>query len=175
NPVQPITPADVRRQLFTDSDSTNAFVAEVSFGQLRMIGHQRVDGDVFGWFTLPLTGSPNDKKTPSRVPEINQMAQAVGFNVANYDVIFYINPFMNTGWAGQSFGGSSGKEIEMDGMNRSAAAHEMFHILGIDHANGLRCTQNGTPVAISNNISIVGYGDPFDSQGSGDYKHPNIY
>lgn len=176
SPVQPISTADTRRQLFTDADSTNAFVNEVSFGQLRMIGHLRADGDVFGWYTLPLTGSPNDKSTPSRVQEINRMAQANGFNPANYDVIFYIHPFMNTGWAGQAYGGSARKEIEMDGMNRVAAAHEMFHILGIDHANGLRCTQNGSPVAIADDFTSVGYADPFDQQGANpEYRHPNAY
>ena len=45
NSIQPISAADVRRQLFTDADSTNAFVAEVSFNQLRMIGHWRSDGE----------------------------------------------------------------------------------------------------------------------------------
>jgi hypothetical protein len=175
NPVRPISAEDTRRQLFTDSDSTNAFVNEVSFGQLSMVGHLRSDGDIFGWYTLPLTGSATDKHTPSRVAEINRMAQADGFNVANYDVIFYIHPFMNSGWAGQAYGGSSGKEIEMDGMNRQAAAHELFHILGLDHANGIRCTQNGVPAAIADNFTIVGYGDPFDSQGANGYRHPNAY
>jgi len=56
-------------------------------------------------------------------------------------------------------------EIEMDGMNRVAAAHEMFHVLGLDHANGLRCTQNGSPVAIADDFTSVSYGDPFDNQG----------
>lgn len=55
-------------------------------------------------------------------------------------------------------------EIEMDGMNRVAAAHEMFHILGLDHANGLRCTQNGSPVPIADQCTSMSYGDPFDNQ-----------
>jgi hypothetical protein len=173
NPVQPNSAQDVRQQLFTNGDSTNAFYNEVSFGQLSIIGHLRSDGDVFGWYTLPLTGSASDKSTPARVSDLNRLAAPDGFSAANYAAILYIHPFMNTGWAGQAFGS---KEVEMDGLNRVAAAHELFHIFGIDHANGLRCTQAGNRVSISDDFSSVGYGDPFDIMGGAQgFGHPNIY
>jgi hypothetical protein len=178
NPAnRPTTPDATRRQLFTDATSTNSFLQVVSFGQLSLTGHLHADGDVFGWYTLALRGRPDDKSTPSRVPDINQMAQGDGFNAANYDVILYIHPpSPGDPFAGQAFGARrGGKEVEMSGMNSAVAAHESLHILGLDHANGLRCTENGSPVSISSSCVPVGYADPFDIQGGSGYRHPSVY
>ncbi|HEU4388656.1 MAG TPA: hypothetical protein VFV34_12720 [Blastocatellia bacterium] len=133
NPAdQPVTTTGARQLIFTNTDSTNSFVKAASFNQMSLIGHLRSDGDVFGWLTLPLTGSPNDKYTPARVPDIERLAQPFGFNRVNYDVILYVHPpsVGDPGWAGQAFGaGPGGKEVELWGINPAVAAHETFHIL----------------------------------------------
>ncbi len=179
NPVQPFTAAQVREQIFTSPTSTNAFFAEISFRQLAIAGFQRADGDVFGWYTLPITGAAWDKNVPSRVPELNRAAAANGFNAANFDVIVYMHNAIPGAWGGQAFGGADRKGLELNGLNRVNAAHEILHILGLDHANGLRCTELGARVPVADTFSSVGYGDPFDIQGGAPgirgYGHPSAY
>jgi hypothetical protein len=166
NAIRPVTQARVRQELFTNSNSTNAFFKAISFDQLSL------KGDVYGWYTLPVTGATNEKYVPSLVPTLNRMASRNGFREANYDTILYTNPRRPGLWAGQAFGK---KTIEMNGWNQVVAAHEILHLLGLDHANGLRCTHKGTRVAIGDDWSSVGYGDPFDIQGNNGYHHPNAY
>jgi len=85
---RPFSPDDARHRLFTDPDSTSKFLFSVSFGQLAIVGNFRRDGDVFGWFSVPCPGG----STGFRTADINRMAQAAGFNEANYDVVYYIHP-----------------------------------------------------------------------------------
>src|SRR5436305_1303914 len=60
DPRQPWTVDQVRQRVFTAPDSTNAFFQDESYGQVSLIGRQRPDGDVFGWYTLPVSASNCD-------------------------------------------------------------------------------------------------------------------
>lgn len=168
DPRMPTTAAQVRRRLCTDSDSVRAFSRDISFNAMSIGGHLNADGDVFGWFTL----SANNKDLPSRVGELQQRAAGQGFVLANYDVVLYHNG-SNQGRSGNAFGG---KNAVIGTLDPDVVAHEVLHVLGLDHANGLRCTdRNGVPVAVADDFTQADYGDPFDSQGSGLFRHPSAY
>ena len=169
SPTQPVTPDRVRDTLVRDPDSVNAFYKEVSFGALELTGHLRSDGDVFGWYTIAESGGTD---VNARVPELRQRAARDGYVTGNYDVTLFVHPFRNTGWGGQAFGR---KEAWLDGWNPSVAVHEIFHLLGLDHANGLDCERGGRRVAIGDDWSSRGYGDPFDCQATAGFRHPNAY
>src|SRR5262249_7301977 len=60
--LEPYTPDQARPWIFgnltaqwpANSATTNDFFKAVSFGKMYLTGAVRPDGDVFGWFTLPL-------------------------------------------------------------------------------------------------------------------------
>ena len=172
-PAQALTQAQARAMVFTNANCTSNWLREVSFGQLSLTGALRADGDVFGWYTIPAQGNPVSRDTRSRALEIMRLAAADGFNAANYDVILMTHP--DVGLRSNAYAGTTGKEVAMNGMNNEVASHEVLHILGCDHSNGLRCTREGVPVAINDDWNSRDYGDPFDSQGGALYCHPNAY
>lgn len=171
SPAHPLTPTQIRQQLFLNSDSTNAYFESVSFNTMSLTGNLRADGDVFGSYTLQVPGSQTTDLI-GLTGTLMAQAQKDGFVRASYDAILYCYPWI-LGRRSVYFGSSS---AELNGWNRIAAAHELMHILGVDHANGLRATVNGSPSAIGDEFTIAGYGDPFDLQGGGGgFRHPNAY
>src|SRR5437764_1876742 len=84
---QPWSVDQVRQRVFTAPDSTNAFFAEESYGQVSLVGRQRPDGDVFGWYTLPASAQSCN---PDLWASLAQAAvRASGANLSGYDHVVY--------------------------------------------------------------------------------------
>ena len=169
---EPWTTDYVRRRIFTDSTSTNAFYKEDSYGQVSLVGKNRPDGDVYGWYTVAATADCD-------VGAIAQGAQAAaaadGFTATGYQHIIYAFPYQSScgGWAG--LGNMPGTKSWMNGyIEPWVVAHELGHNMGLHHANTFTCTSGGTPVAISSNCSSDEYGDPYDVMGE-DAWHNNAW
>ncbi len=63
DPAKPPWPTDaIRSSIFTGGASTSAFFREETYNQLWLTGKNRADGDVYGWYTLPIT--PTTATTP---------------------------------------------------------------------------------------------------------------
>ncbi|MEA2130852.1 MAG: hypothetical protein QOJ85_3743 [Solirubrobacteraceae bacterium] len=174
---QPWTVAKVRQRIFTDPNSTNAFYKEDSYGDVSLVGKNRPDGDVYGWYTV--ASPPTDPDYGCDVDAISQEADtaaaAAGFDPAGYDHIIYAFPSLDScgWWAG--LGEIVGTRSWMNGyIGPAVVAHELGHNMGLHHANSFSCTDAGVPVAISANCTSDEYGDPYDVMGA-DAWHNNAW
>jgi M6 family metalloprotease-like protein len=164
----------VRQRVFTDSNSTNAYYREDSYGDVSLVGKLRTDGDVFGWYTIPAPVA--DSRWGCNVNSIASDAEAAaaadGFVSAGYQHVIYAFPTQRMcSWAG--LGEMPGTHSWINGFitNVAVVAHELGHNMGLNHASSLTCTDGGTPVTIGPTCTKQEYGDPFDVMGNSSHRN----
>jgi hypothetical protein len=154
----PWTPEFVEQRVLTAPDSTAAFYAEESYGEID------VTGDVLGWYTIsaPTAGCDVDLWAS----QARAAAAAAGTSLDSYDNVMYVFPRQSScHWAG--LGEVPGSQSWLNGtVVVDVAAHELGHNLGLHHASSYACTNGGTPVAFSTTCSANEYGDPYDVMGT---------
>jgi hypothetical protein len=176
----PSTPDKVRQRVFTDADSTNAFYQQDSYGDVSLVGKNRPDGDVYGWYTID-GPDPDPDPNPATnygcdVDAIASQAEAAaaadGFNPSGYQHVIYAFPYQSLcGWAG--LGEMPGSHSWINGYveYEDVVAHELGHNMGLNHASSLSCTSGGAAVAMSSTCTKSEYGDPFDVMGNGYHRN----
>ncbi|HCH3990438.1 TPA: cadherin-like domain-containing protein [Vibrio parahaemolyticus] len=159
---QPITSEEAHALVFGE---VNDFYQENSYGKTWL------NGQVAGWYTLPVSNQVCDY--PSVQAEADKMARADGVVLEDYQRIIYI--MTQSGCAG---GGSAttGKTFPsrayIDGtLSARVIAHEFGHNLGLSHAKALDCGD----ASVSNNCSAIEYGDSYDVMGTPDMGYINTY
>ncbi|WP_025523491.1 NEW3 domain-containing protein, partial [Vibrio parahaemolyticus] len=159
---QPITSEEAHALVFGE---VNDFYQENSYGKTWL------SGQVAGWYTLPVSNQVCDY--PSVQAEADKMARADGIVLEDYQRIIYI--MTQSGCAG---GGSAttGKTFPsrayIDGtLSARVIAHEFGHNLGLSHAKALDCGD----ASVSNNCSVIEYGDSYDVMGTPDMGYINTY
>jgi hypothetical protein len=166
------TPDYVRGRIFTASNSTNAFYEEDSYGRVSLVGKNRADGDVFGWYDV--TGV--DTCDVDAIAQNGQAAAAAdGFTATGYQHVIYVFPYQSScgGWAG--LGELPGTQSWMNGyIEPWVVAHELGHNMGLHHASTYTCTSGGAPVSISSTCTSQEYGDLYDVMGD-DAWHNNAW
>jgi Gametolysin peptidase M11 len=171
NATQPITADAARTMVFNGATSTNAYFIESSFGVRSLVGKQRSDGDVFGWFTITANDSPCDYSawgTAARAA-----AQSAGVDLSGYDhIVHYFPKTAACSWSG--VGQVPGRYTWINGATARTLAHELGHNFGLHHASSLSCTDGGVRVSMSGTCTFSEYGDPFDVMGGG-YRHFSAY
>jgi hypothetical protein len=170
----PWTTDYVRQRVFTDPDSTNAYYQEDSYGDISLVGKNNLDGDVYGWYTIPAPVSDPDLGcNPDPIATNAEAAAAAdGFTSAGYDHVIYAFPYQSLcGWAG--LGEVPGSHSWINGYvgTVDVVAHELGHNMGLDHASSLSCTDGGVAVSMGPSCSFSEYGDPFDVMGSSSHRN----
>ena len=174
---QPFTAEKVRRVTFTatlqdpenNTGSVKAFYKENSFGFLDIESRDRVDGDVYGWYTVSFNNNPCSYSSWSSAARA--AAEADGVNFSGYTNIIYAFPLtVSCLWGGMAMIGGGTSWIN-GAYNRDSGlrlvGHELGHNLGLHHSSSYYdCTdQSGQPTPISSNCKVGEYGDQSDIMG----------
>ena len=156
NTEQTRTVAEVQKLVFGD---TSDYLWENSYHQAFL------SGDVFGWYTIPLSATLCDIGVIA--DEGNKAATAAGANLANYEQVIYMFPSNSgCGWSGTGGPNLTGqRQIFIHaaaGFSVKVIAHELGHRYGLMHSDGWDCDAGPN----SGNCLKQGYADPTDVMGN---------
>ena len=145
------TPYDWTAASQTTFQTTSDFYMENSYGQTSLTG------DVFGWYTIPMSSATCDTTQIATLAE--QAATAQGVNVGSYPRRIYAFPLNACGWWGLGTVGGNPAQAWINGTySLKVVAHEWGHGLGLYHSHSQPCDPTG--------CSVVEYGDDHDVMGN---------
>jgi hypothetical protein len=138
-------------------NDTNAFFQENSFGQTWLTGQ------VFGWYTLPMTTGTCDYSRISSLAD--QAATAAGVNLSQFSRKVYAFPQIGacSWWGLGSVGGNPSRAWINGSYQLKVVAHELGHNFGDYHSNAQPCA--------AGSCSITEYGDDRDMMGGSAVGH----
>ena len=152
NASQPYTTDYARSVVFT---TTSNWDLENSYQQTWL------GGDVYGWFTIPMSSTVCDYWTLAT--HAKNAAAAAGANLATYTRYVYAFPRNACGWWGLGMVGGSPSQAWINGsLQLTVVGHEMGHNFGLYHSHALECGAT----TIGTTCSSIEYGDPIDIMGS---------
>ena len=163
DPAQPYTVDDAHAALF---GVTSSFFLENSYQQ------SWLDGDVYGWFTIPVSSTVCDYTTIANAAR--NAALAAGANLTAYDHLVYAFPQNTCQWWGLSSVGGAPSQSWINGSFELAVlGHELGHGLGLYHAHALDCgtapvgsVMTTTFPPAPGTCFMIEYGDVIDMMGS---------
>jgi hypothetical protein len=159
--TQPFTREQAQEVMF---GTTNNFYHEASYGQTWLTG------DVYGWYTIPLSFNTCD--TTAIANYAQQAAAAAGANLASYNHMVYAFPQNACAWQGRgSVGGSPSQAWVNEWFELGIVGHELGHNFGLYHSRSMDCGS----ASISSNCTISEYGDLFDLMGGANSAHFNLF
>jgi len=150
---------------FTDNPATPyswSDAASVTFGQASDFYRQNsynqtwLTGDVFGWYTIPMTSAGCDYYQISTLAD--QAATNAGVNLNNYTRRVYAFPKNACTWWGTGNVGGNPSRAWINGpFQVKVVAHELGHNFGDYHSKSLQCE--------GPNCTLNDYGDDRDMMG----------
>lgn len=171
----------VKEALFTGTTSMRKFYEEASYNILTLQGKKNIDGDYYGWYTVP------NGNTACSLDDVDDWLYALGTELdragvkysdyRHYIFIFPDTPaceWLGLGEIGGTLtfvnGGYSGSNNRL----MHVASHELGHNYLFGHANFLSCQDAAKqPVSSGGDCSVIEYNDPFDIMGNINIRHPN--
>ncbi len=157
--------SDDTRTPWTQAQMETAMQANTRWYDEVSHGKQTTTFQVFGWYTMP---SPKAGCDYTRIEnEAVAAARAAGVDLSGYNIVAFAFPSnADCAWAGLGGGGN----FWLNGNNSlRVIAHEVGHVLGIGHANSVRCTDGQYTDTAS--CTRNEYGSPFDVMGAASSGH----
>jgi NPCBM-associated, NEW3 domain of alpha-galactosidase. len=161
--TQPYTTAQAQDVAF---NTTSNYYRENSYGQTSL------SGDVFGWFTIPVSSTSCD--TSAIATYAQQAATNAGANLSTYNHYVYAFPKTTACvFSGRSTVGGSPSQswINTNSIALPVLGHELGHSFGLFHSRSMDC---GTAV-IGGTCTTDEYGDSFDNMGATEGAHFNSF
>ncbi|NQY87896.1 MAG: cadherin-like domain-containing protein [Colwellia sp.] len=159
---QPLTEMQARELVFGE---VSDFFYENSSQQTWLAG------DVFGWYTLPLSNSICHSRNEDR-DAADQAAIEAGVDLSTYSRIVYLFTSTPCGTSGSGTVGGNPSRATIHGhFTADTIAHEMGHNFGLYHSKALDC--HGETLA--SGCNTIEYGDTYDVMGNPDFGHFNAY
>lgn len=167
--TQPFTKQTVRQITYTNTDNNgvNAYVQENSQNSYKIEGYLQPDGDIFGWYTLPIQKA-NGCDERAWATAAQQAATPDGFSSNNYQAVIYAFPSVSScNNLGAATLDEHPGQVWINGYYETyVLSHELGHTFGNDHASSYKCVDdNAARVSLSTNCTSSEYGDPFDVMG----------
>jgi hypothetical protein len=146
------TPYDWTAASQTTFQTTSDFYMENSYGQTSLTG------DVFGWYTIPMSSATCDTTQIATLAE--QAATAQGVDVGSYPRRIYAFPQIGacSWWGLGTVGGNPAQAWINGSYTLKVVAHEWGHGLGLYHSHSQPCDPTG--------CTSVEYGDDHDVMGN---------
>jgi hypothetical protein len=167
NPIQPYTLDYARSVVF---GAASDFFLENSYQQTWLTG------DVFGWYTIPLSSTVCDITGLDNYAE--SAATAAGVNLSGYTHRVYVFPPNACGWTGSAtIGGNPSRAWINGSLGLQAVGHEMGHNLGLQHSHSWVCNDTGTASGTMTGpyCFTLEYGDGLDIMGWSASGHFNAF
>jgi hypothetical protein len=161
--TQPYTVAQAQDVAF---NTTSNFYRENSYGQTWLTG------DVYGWYTMPISSTSCDKSAIATYAQ--QAAVKAGANLSSYNHLVYAFPQIAAcGFSGSStIGGAPSEEwINTDMISLEVLGHELGHGFGLYHSHSMDCR----PYVVGTNCTVTDYGDKFDIMGVSMPEHFDLF
>jgi alpha-galactosidase-like protein len=159
--TQPFTREQAQAVMF---GTTSDFYREASYGQTWLTG------DVYGWYTIPVSFNTCD--TAAIANYANQAATASGANLSAYDHLVYAFPQNACTWQGRgSVGGNPSQAWVNEWFELGIVGHELGHNFGLYHSRSMDCGE----VSIGSNCTVSEYGDIFDLMGGANSAQFNLF
>ena len=159
--TQPFSREEAQTVMFT---TTSDFYREASYGQTWLTG------DVYGWYTIPVSYTACD--TTAIADYAQQAAAAAGANLAGYDHYVYAFPQNVCTWQGRgSVGGAPSQAWINEWFELGIVGHELGHNFGLYHSRSMDCGA----VSIGTNCTTDEYGDILDLMGGANSAHFNLF
>ena len=156
------TPYSAASAQTTTFQSVNTFYAENSYGQTSL------SGDVYGWYTIPMSGSVCDTTKIASLAE-EAAVNLGGANLSAYTRRIYAFPNISacTFWGRGSVGGSPSRAWINGSYATQVVAHELGHNFGNYHSHSQPCAAGA--------CSSVEYGDNRDIMGQTAVAHTTAF
>ena len=156
--------SDDTRTPWTQAQMESAMQANSRWYDEVSHGKQTTTFSVYGWYTMP---SPKAGCDYTRIEnEAVAAARAAGVDLSGFNIVAFAFPNIDCGWAGLGGGGN----FWLNGNNSlRVIAHEVGHVLGLGHANSVRCDSG--QYTDTTGCTRNEYGSPFDVMGAASSGH----
>jgi len=159
--TQPFTREQAQSVMF---GTTNDFYREASYGQTWLTG------DVYGWYTIPVSSTTCD--TTAIATYAQDAAVAAGASLSSYDHFVYAFPQNACTWQGRgSVGGTPSQAWVNEWFELGIVGHELGHNFGLYHSRSMDCGA----VSVGGTCTTDEYGDVFDLMGAANSAHFNLF